>query len=181
MPKNSVMNSTVGGQPPTVVLDTNCFVDAVNSASHAHEAVTSLLRAAELSRVRISVSLHSIHELELADAKYKDGALQIARRFPVLPYFPIGTFKDLLGTFNGVAGTFDDMRVNAAREAQLQRLAKSGNDLRDRGALIDAARAQADIFVTSDGQLSKAGPAKRIGVALGIRVLTPKAAVEELC
>jgi rRNA-processing protein FCF1 len=166
--------------PPHVVLDTNCFIDAANAKSHAYGSIRALL-AADPTHLRISVSRHTIDELERGDKKYPDGALQEARRFPVLPYFPVGPIEDLLGSIKDLAGTFDDMRVNAAREEQLRLLAKSGTDLRDRGALIDAVQARASVFITSDGKLSKAGPAERIRAALGIQVMPPAKAVEELC
>lgn len=66
---------------PLLVLDTNCFIDATNPLSHAYVAVQELLRAAA-ERVRICVSLHSLHELENGVEKYGANALGIAKNVP---------------------------------------------------------------------------------------------------
>lgn len=159
-----------------IVLDTNCFIAAVKPANVAHAAVSAILLKAETGRIHLRVSRHSLHELEKASTQYPDGALEIAAKIEMLPYFPIGTIHQLLGTIHGLSGTLADTRANALLDAQLSRLAKAGTDLRDRGALIDALHASADLFVTSDGQLSKDGPASRIQKELKIRVLTPQKA-----
>lgn len=59
-------------------------------------------------------------------------------------------------------------------------LAKSGADLRDRGAYIDALCAKADVFVTSDKDLAGKGPSKRIAEKFGLKIVTPKILASKL-
>lgn len=136
--------------------------------------------AAVNQSVDARVSVHSIHELEASHVSHPDDALKLALTLPLLPYYPIGTISELLGTIDGLAGTFDDMRANHALQVRLESLAKAGTDLRDRGAVVDALRAKADAFVTSDGQLCKKGPASRVLSAFSLRVVTPQALAQEL-
>ncbi|PIY40774.1 MAG: hypothetical protein COZ06_27685, partial [Armatimonadetes bacterium CG_4_10_14_3_um_filter_66_18] len=77
-------------------------------------------------------------------------------------------------------GTWGDASQNDDIQCELAVLAKSGNDLRDRGAFLDALKAGVDLFVTSDKQLVGSGPAKRIGDRFGLRVVTPQWLAEAL-
>ena len=120
------------------------------------------------------MSRHSLHELEIAAAKFGEAALDLARKHPVLPYFPIGHIDELLGSIEELAGSFDDMRANDELRDRLGSLAKSGTDIRDRGGLIDALRAGADVFVTYDRAMVADAPRGRIEQALAIRVRTPE-------
>ena len=83
-----------------------------------------------------------------------------------------------MGTIKQMTGTCDDMRRNHAIQEELGSLAKSGNDLRDRGAFLDALHASMDAFVTNDKQLVGTGPAKRIFDRFQMRILRPEEAVE---
>ena len=168
------------GKPPLVTLDTNCFIDAVAPNSHVSDAMREIMAAAEEERIVLSVSLHSLDELEKANQRHPDGALALAMGVFRIPYYPIGTIDELLGSIKGLAGSFDDMRSNDALQHRLVSLANAGADLRDRGALIDAHRAGAVAFVTSDRQLCDPNPASRVHAALGIRILTPDNLVMEL-
>jgi hypothetical protein len=78
-------------------------------------------------------------------------------------------------------GTWEDARRNEEIQNDLEQLAKSGNDIRDRGAFLDAWLGGADVFVTSDKQLVGTGPSKRIQVKFQIRVLWPADLANELC
>lgn len=122
------------------------------------------------------VSRHTLHQLE----KKADDALKSAKISEVLPYYPIGTIDQLVSTIAQLAGTWDDARRNEAIQNDLKRLAKSGTDIRDRGAYIDAMSAGLDVFITSDLQLASPGPASRIFEKYGLRILTPQQFVEEL-
>ena len=63
---------------------------------------------------------------------------------------------------------------------ELEALAKAGNDIRDRGAYIDALREAVDIFVTSDRQFVGKAPAKRIEERFGLRILAPNRVAAEM-
>jgi hypothetical protein len=65
-------------------------------------------------------------------------------------------------TIEQLAGTWEDAKRNEQIQQELEQLAKSGNDIPDRGAYLDALRAGADAFVTSDKQLVGTSPAARI-------------------
>ncbi len=152
-----------------VACDTNCFIDATNSSAHAHGAMRRLLIVHEAGALQIAVSRHTLAELE----RKPDAALDLARKYPVLPHFPVGSWDDQVGTWDQVEGTWDDARRNQKIQRELEALAKAGTDIRDRGAYVDALRAGVDAFVTSDTQLVASAPAKRIEDRFGLRVLTP--------
>jgi predicted nucleic acid-binding protein len=158
-----------------VVLDTNCFIDACNPAACAHQAMQAILQASKSSRLRLLVSLHSLHEL----AQKPDAAYALAESLEPVPHWPIGAWKDQVGTWGQAAGTWEDAGRNQAIQKDLQTLAKSGTDIHDRGAYIDALLAGADVFVTSDRQLADPGPAERIAQKYGLRVLSPSAFAPE--
>ena len=46
------------------VLDTNCFINAVNKSSTSYHSVLHLLEAAKNGDICVGVSLHTLHELE---------------------------------------------------------------------------------------------------------------------
>jgi predicted nucleic acid-binding protein len=159
-----------------VVLDTNCFIDAVNSGADSHAAMKLILEAHASGKVKAMVSRHTL--AELLDPPE---ALRIANLLPVLPHWPIGTIAEQVSTIEQLAGTWQDARRNEQIQNDLEGLLKSGNDIRDRGAFLDAVLAGADVFVTSDRQLAGGGPAKRIQDRFGIRVLKPTDFAHELC
>jgi len=152
-----------------IALDTNCFIDAMNQQSPSHTAMQRILIAQAARQVDIHVSLHTLHELE----QKPDAALDLARGFQLLPYWPIGTIKELVGTISQATGTFDDIRRNDVIQQELESLAKAGNDIRDRGAYIDALRASMDIFVTSDTHLAGKDQAQRILDRFHMRIVRP--------
>lgn len=119
------------------------------------------------------MSKHSLSELAAGSLKYGPAAEDLARTYAELPYYPLGVIDDLLGTISELAGTFDDIRMNERTRVALGSLAKQGTDLRDRGALIDALRANASFFVTSDKGMVGKGPRLRIEGELPIRIRTP--------
>ena len=130
-----------------LALDANCFINAVNQQALSYGSVQRLLAAKSTGQAELYVSLHTLHELE----QKPDEALDLAKSLPSLPYWPIGGVKELVGTINQLTGTLGDMRSNHVIQEELESLANSGNDLRDRGAFLDALHASMDAFVT-DGQ-----------------------------
>ena len=159
-----------------VALDANCFIDASNPASHAYSAMTAVMAASQAGAVDLAVSRQTLHELE----QKPDAALHLARSCTILPHYPVGSWDDQVAPWGHVAGTWIDARENEAFQTELKTLAKSGNDIRDRGALVDAFRARVDAFVTSDAQLVGSAPATRIGARFGLRILRPDELVQEL-
>ena len=157
-----------------LALDANCFINAVNQQALSYDSVQELLAAKSTGQVALHVSLHTLHELE----QKPDEALDLAKSLPSLPYWPIGEVRELVGTINQLTGTFDDMRRNQEIQEELESLAKSGNDIRDRGAFLDALHASMDAFVTDDNQLVGTGPAKLILARFQMRILRPEEAVE---
>jgi predicted nucleic acid-binding protein len=155
-----------------VALDTNCLLDAVDPSALSHDAMQHILHAARTGAIELWVSKHSLAELSRADPMTQ-AARSLAAEFGVLPHYPIGTWDDQVETWDEVAGTWDDARANQAIQEELASLATSGNSIRDRGAYLDALRANADVFVTSDRQLVGSSPAARIRERFGLRVSTP--------
>ena len=152
-----------------VVLDTNCFIDATNPTSRAHEALQIILKASNSGKITLFVSLHSLHELE----QKPDDAFALAKALPLLPHFPIGTWGEQVGTWSQAAGTWEDAKRNEEIQNDLKKLSKSGADIRDRGAYIDALCVQADVFVTSDNDLVGKGPSSRIAEKYELTIMTP--------
>lgn len=159
-----------------VVLDANCFIDATNSSSHAHEAMTELLAFHKAGTLQLTVSRHTLAELN----HKPDTACGIALKCDVLHHFPVGAWDDQVATWDQVEGTWDDADQNQAIQQKLEKLAKAGTDIRDRGAYIDALRAHADAFITSDKQMVGSEPAKRIVNEFRLQVLTPAQLVDKL-
>lgn len=159
-----------------VALDTNCFIDAVNPMAHANAAMRVVLDAHASGKITLMVRRHTLAELTDPSGL----ALELAKRFSVLPYWIIGTIAEQVATIEQLAGTWENAHRNEEIQEQLEHLAKSGSDIRDRGALLDALHGGADAFVTSDKQLVGGGPAKRIEEKFGIRILRPADLVREL-
>jgi len=160
----------------TYALDTNCFINAVNPASPSYHALQGVLAAAKRGEVSLKVSLQTLQELE----EKKDEAWQLAKTLPELPHWPIGTWDEQVGTWKQQTGTWDDAERNDQIQMELEKLAKSGTDIRDRGGYIDALCSELDGFVTSDKQLVGSGPAERINERFSTKVLTPEQLAEEL-
>ncbi len=158
-----------------VTLDTNCFIDAFNPNSHAYIPMQKILEAHRLKSITITISRHTLSEL-----KEPIEAVNFAKTCEILPHFPIGSWVEQVACWSEVAGTWDDASKNQAIQEELEKLAKAGNDIRDRGAYIDALRAGVDVFVTSDTQFVKSEPAQRIQSRFGLRVITPLQLVNEL-
>jgi len=158
-----------------VTLDTNCFIDAFDRSSHAYPYMRRIMEAYRLKKIIITVSRHTLSEI-----KEPIEALNFAQTLEILPHYPIGTWGEQVATWEELAGTLDDAKVNQQLQEELEQLAKSGNDIRDRGAYIDAINAHVDAFVTSDGQFANSGPAERIKNRFGLRVITPKQLAEEI-
>jgi predicted nucleic acid-binding protein len=151
-----------------VILDTNCLIDAVNPSSHAYRYVQKILASAKSGKITLAVSRHTLAEvLEPVEARALAGSLA------TIPYWPVGTIAEQVSTIEQLTGTWDDSKRNQEIEEEVARLAKSGTDIRDRGAYLDALRAEADVFVTSDKQLAGSGPASRIRTRFGLRICTP--------
>jgi len=157
-------------------LDTNCFIDAVNPTSPSYNVMQHLLAAYKSGKVSLRVSLQTLHEIE----ERQDEALKLARTLPVLPHWSIGTWDEQVGTWDQETGTYNDGRRDEEIQLELKALAKSGTDIRDRGAYIDALRSGLDGFITSDRQLVGSGPAMRINERFSTKVLTPDQALSKL-
>lgn len=158
-----------------IALDANCFINAVTLGAHAHGAMRQILGAHEEGLIDLYVSLQTLHEL----GKKPDTALELAKGVERLPHYSIGTWDEQVGTWNDEAGTWADGKLDDDRQGLMEKLAKSGNDIRDRGALVDALRAQCNFFITSDGQLSKPGPASLLEASFPIRIRTPEQYVDQ--
>ena len=154
----------------TYALDTNCFIDAVSSASSSRAALQRIFRAADTGQVSLKVSLQTLHELE----EMKDEALELAKTLPKLPHWPIGSWDEQVGTWKQQTGTWDDGKRNDQIQLKLSTLAKSGTSIRDRGGYIDALRNRLDGFVTSDKQLVGSAPSTRINNQFSTKVITPE-------
>ncbi len=153
-----------------IALDSDCFIHAVNADAHAYASLKIILSASEHGAITVMVSRHTLHEL----SRKPDQAYELAKTFEVLPHWPIGTIAEQVAMIKDLAGTWEDARRNEKIQAELQVLAKSGNDIRDRGAYLDALHAGMQAFVTSDRQLVGSGPARRLEKRFGLRVVTPR-------
>lgn len=160
----------------TYALDTNCFIGAVNPTSPSYSVMQHLLAAYRTGKVSLKVSLQTLHEL----AQKQDKALELAKTLPELPHWPIGTWDEQVGICEQQTGTWDNGRRNDKIQLELKALAKSGTDIRDRGAYIDSLCSGLDGFITLDRQLIGSGPAMRINQRFFTRVLTPNQALKEL-
>jgi hypothetical protein len=162
-----------------VVLGTKCLIDAADPASHAHAPVQKILGVAASGRLDLFVSRQSLSELVQNDP-VTVCAHAIADTLGVLPHFPVGAWKDQVCTWDQVSGTWGDMRRNDGIQSVIADPATAGNDIRDRGAYIDALHNKADMFVTSDKHLGGSGPADRLEKRFGLRVCSPSDLVSEL-
>jgi predicted nucleic acid-binding protein len=158
-----------------VTLDTNCFIDAFDPISRAYPYMQKIIEAHRSKQIVITVSRHTLSEI-----KEPVEALNFAQTFEILANYPIGTWEEQVAPWKELGGTWKDAEMNQELQEELEQLAKSGNDIRDRGAYIDAINAHVDAFVTSDGQFAESGPAERIKKRFGLRVITPKQLAKEI-
>jgi predicted nucleic acid-binding protein len=156
---------------PKIVLDANCLIEATDASADAYPYLQRLFAAGQLKKLTLAISRHILAEVTRPRA-----SCELANTLELLPYWPIGTIAEQVTTIEQLAGTWADAKQNQRIQAEFEKLAKSGNDIRDRGAYLDALRAHADAFVTSDRHLVGSGPARRIEDAFGLRVLTPSEA-----
>ena len=159
-----------------VALDTNCFIDAVNPNSTGFASLQTIIAAFHAGEIAVFVSRHTLAELCLQP----DAAYKLAKEVEILPYWPIGAIKDQVATIEQLTGTWEDARRNEEIQQELRRLAASGNDIRDRGAFLDALLADLGAFVTSDKHLAGDEASKRIHRRFGMRVLKPTEFVADL-
>ena len=162
-----------------VALDTNCLLDAADQTASGYEALWTVMAAATSGRVQLFVSRHSLSELTKPGPVTEQAKL-IASIATILPHYPIGAWSDQIVSWDQVSGTWEDARRNHEIQLELASLAKAGNDIRDRGAYIDAVMGRIDVFVTSDRQFAGSGPAKRIEARFGLRVAMPRALAAQL-
>jgi hypothetical protein len=162
-----------------VALDTNCLLDAADGNSHAHGQLKKLFAAAAKGKLELFISLQSLSELT-KDDQITRRAREIGGTIDKLSHYPIGTWEEQICTWDQITGTWQDAHRNQEVQDELSSLAKAGNDIRDRGAYIDALLGEMNIFVTSDHQLAGSGPAARIEKRFGLRILTPSALAYEL-
>jgi predicted nucleic acid-binding protein len=159
-----------------VALDANCFIDAINPSSHAFTPMEVIVSASRAGVLELAVSLHTLAEL----ARKPDAALDLARSCATLPHYPIGAWDTQVATWDQAEGTWDDVTQHDGIQERISDLAKAGNDIRDRGAYLDALKAGVDAFVTSDRQLVDSAPARRLETDFGVQVITPEALSEVL-
>lgn len=155
-----------------IALDTNCVLEAVDEGAHAHRSMCRILEAGRSGQAEIYISRHSLTELSRED-RLTQAARELAAGFSVLPHYPIGPWAEQVATWDETYGTWGDVQRNEKIQRELAYLAKSGSDLRDRGAYLDALHAGVDVFVTSDKQLVGSRPAARIHERFRLRVSTP--------
>ena len=134
------------------------------------------MQAAKEGKIVLAVSLHTLEELK----DRNDSAYQIAKELPELPHWSIGSWHEQVGNWKQNNGSWDDGKFDDQRQEILRTLAKSGNDIRDRGTFIDALRNEFDGFITSNNQLVKPGPLKRINDYFSTKVISPENLVKEL-
>ena len=160
-----------------IAADTNCFIDAVDIESHSYCYMKKIINWRDLGILRLFVSQHSLHEI-----KKQQNAIDLANACEILPYYPIGAWGDQeIVKWGELAGTWGDVEANQAIQNDIKvNRAKSGTDIRDRGACVDALRAGVSVFMTSDRSLADRGPAARIVEKHGLKILTPKQVVEEI-
>lgn len=158
-----------------VVLDANCFIYAIDPGSAHYPALTKLLSESRSGRVSIRVSRHTLEEL----SEKPDAALALAMEFEPLPYWPIGTIKELVGEIQDLSGTWEDARRNEASQQEMHTLAKAGISIRDRGAYLDAVRSGADAFVTYDRSFVKEGK-PQVEQTFGIPIVSAEVLLERL-
>lgn len=156
-----------------IAADSNCFINAVNVNSHSYRHLEEIFKLRDLGRITIMVSLHTLHEV-----KEPQAAIDLAKSCQLLPHYLIGTFDEQIATISQLAGTLNDAKRNQEIQTDIASLAKSGTDIRDRGAYVDALCSRVDVFMTSDRQLVGGGPALRIAEKYGLRILTPKQVCE---
>lgn len=138
-----------------LVCDANVWIEASKSPQSPSAQMLTLGNAHGL---RFAISKHTRSELAAGSSDYGPAAEALAAGFEELPYYPIGCITQLLGTIAELSGTFDDMRRNEQVRDSLATIATQGTDIRDRGALIDAIRNDADFFVTYDTGIVGTGP-----------------------
>ena len=153
-----------------IAADANCFIDAVDTKSHSYPYLLRIIELRNQGFAKLFISRHSLHEI-----REPKGAVDLANSCELLPHYPIGAWDDQIGNWDDLAGTWNDAKLNQATQQKIQNgLAKSGTDIRDRGAYVDALSAGVDVFMTSDGKLVKDGPASRIAEKYGLQNLLEK-------
>jgi predicted nucleic acid-binding protein len=153
-----------------IVSDTNFFINARSTDACLRDAIQEIIKAHNDGAIKLHVSRHTLAELEV---KKPDAAYNLAKTLPVLPHWPIGTWPEQVGSWEQLEGTWCNAKQNDSIQEELTKLATSGNDIRDRGAFLDALHAKADAFVTSDKHLVGSVPAKRISERFGLRIVSP--------
>lgn len=126
-----------------VVLDTNCFIEATSTIPCLRDAIQAIMimKAGREGAVELHVSRHTLAELETKP----DAALDLAKTFPVLPHWSIGTWANQVGSWEQIEGAWCDAeRFDTGR---VEETCETRNDIRDRGAFLDALHAKAGAFV----------------------------------
>ena len=159
-----------------IALDTNCFIDLSKEQSSSHKAMKIVEEAWRAGNIKVFVSRYSLSELE----RKPDAALDFARQAEILPHYPIGCYNEQVATYDQCEGTWTNAKENQKKQCFLKKLAKSGNDIRDRGAYLDAVMAGIDAFVTSDQHLADSEVAERIRNKFDLQVLTPVDLADQL-
>jgi predicted nucleic acid-binding protein len=153
-----------------ICLDANIFIDAYNDLIPWYKDIKEIFSLAGKGNIEIYVSLQTLEELK----EKEDSAYKLAKTVKQLPHWPIGSWKEQVGSWNDAVGSWNDVKENDEIQFRLEKLAKSGNDIRDRGAFIDALKFKINYFVTSDGQIVKEGPKERINGIFDTKVIKPK-------
>lgn len=162
-------------------LDTNCFIDFFSPNLHAYESLARIFALYHKNNIKIMISRHTLDEIP--KQKHISNICEVfnfSETIPILDHYPIGDYDEQIASWNNCCGTWNDAKKNQKRQEKLLTLAKSGNDIRDRGAFIDALLNDMDAFITSDKQLVGNGPKERIKTEFDFDVLKPQELIKEL-
>ncbi len=137
-------------------MDTNCFIDAVNKSSAAHDAISQIFRKAKEGALEIAVSEHTLAELRIKP----DGALVLAESCARVPKW--------------VAGSSTYAQVDKEVEQDFVELTEIGIDIRGKAAFRDALYSGGYAFITSDRALAGDRARKEINSRFQIKIIRPQ-------
>ena len=126
--------------------------------------------------MELFASLKTTDEL----SRKPDQSLALAEQVSKLPNYPVGAWDDAVGVRKDQAGTWNDAKASQKLQEFIHDVTKKGASIRDRGAFLDAIRAQMDFFITHDKHLAGSGPAQRLAQHFAAHVMTPSAFVAML-
>jgi hypothetical protein len=170
MSRNQRNPSTAGA----ATLDTCAIIRMFEVGLPGQSAMCRLKSAWADGQIRLLVSRRTLYELR---RQPPDDALTFAERIEVLPYYPVGSWKDVNDvSWNQLHGTWEDARRLHAVQETLP--VRKGVKIKDRGIIIDSIQAGIQIVVTTDkGMIDRHDEVRRI---TGVRPLSPDEAAAVL-